>query len=81
MAGQGLLVKVLITLDPHGILINFCILIHFDSHILSELISGIVVSAFLETISFDNQSIYNLESAFIRNLFSEWLSVHLEISF
>ena len=34
--------------------------IYGNSHILSELFSGIIVSAFLETIYIDNQAIYNL---------------------
>ena len=32
-----------------------------DNHILSELILGIGVAEFLETINFNNQAIYNLK--------------------
>ena len=59
LAGLGILVKMLITLEPHGI----CMLIHSNIYLpigLSELIAGIIVSALLETINL-NKAIYNLE--------------------
>ena len=61
---RGLFVKMLITLEQY-ILINFYILISkyilpytclSDGHIMSELISGIIVSAFLEAINSNNQA-------------------------
>ena len=66
LACRGILVKMLITHEPHGkFYSNFAYLYIWKyiclkhGHILSELISWIIVSAFLETINFKRYIIWN----------------------
>ena len=46
------------------------------SHIMSELISGIILFAILETIYFKNQTIYNLKPRLLTQLLQAYIWVH-----